>query len=79
MGLVDSLIVGRRVGASSPSPALAGEGRIEATPRNASQLRPRHCERSEAIERPHIVGPRIASSQGLLAMTDGASLTRSIR
>ena len=42
-------------------------------------LRHRHCERSEAIQGPCIVGPWIASSQGLLAMTDGALLTRSIR
>ena len=49
----------------------------------------RHCERSEAIQGPQYdrlgcwrracCGPWIASSQGLLAMTDGSPLTRSIR
>ena len=32
---------------------------------------PRHCERSEATQGPHVVGPWIGSSQGLLAMTEG--------
>jgi hypothetical protein len=38
-----------------------------------AQVYPRHCERSEAIQNPSAAAAWIASSQGLLAMTeDGA-------
>ena len=59
------------------------------TQKQVSQFPVRHCERSEAIQGPQYdrlgcwrracCGPWIASSQGLLAMTDGSPLTRSIR
>ena len=59
------------------------------TQKQVSQFPVRHCERSEAIQGPQYdrlgcwrrtcCGPWIASSQGLLAMTDGSRLTRSIR
>jgi hypothetical protein len=59
------------------------------TQKQASQFPVRHCERSEAIQgpqydrldccRPACCCPWIASSQGLLAMTDGSPLTRSLR
>ena len=58
------------------------------TQKQVSQLPVRHCERSEAIQGPQYdrlgcwrracCGPWIASSQGLLAMTDGSPLTRSL-
>src|ERR1700724_1040588 len=57
------------------------------TQKQVSQFPVRHCERSEAIQGPQYdrlgcwrracCGPWIASSQGLLAMTDGSPLTRS--
>jgi hypothetical protein len=59
------------------------------TQKQVSQFPVRHCERSEAIQgpqydrldccRPACCGPWIASSQGLLAMTAGSPLTRSLR
>jgi hypothetical protein len=59
------------------------------TQKQVSQFPVRHCERSEAIQGPQYdrlgcwrracCGLWIASSQGLLAMTDGSPLTRSIR
>src|SRR5271163_23709 len=59
------------------------------TQKQVSQFPVRHCERSEAIQGPQYdrlgcwrracCGPWIASSQGLLAMTDGSPLTRSLR
>src|ERR1700740_2352726 len=65
-------------------PAFMGVGD---TQKQVSQFPVRHCERSEAIQGPQYdrlgcwrracCGPWIASSQGLLAMTDGSALTRS--
>ena len=59
------------------------------TQKQVSQFSVRHCERSEAIQGPEhprlgcwhraCCGPWIASSQGLLAMTDGSPLSRSLR
>ena len=59
------------------------------TQKQVTQFPVRHCERSEAIQGPQYDrldccrracrGPWIASSQGLLAITDGSPLTRSLR
>ena len=72
------------VGESAASISLQGD-----TQKQVSQFPVRHCERSEAIQGPQYdrlgcwrracCGPWIASSQGLLAMTDGSPLTRSFR
>src|SRR5271154_3916272 len=71
------------------SPFAIAAAALGDTQKQVSQFPVRHCERSEAIQgpqhdrldccRPACCGPWIASSQGLLAMTDGSPLTRSLR
>ena len=92
-GIALTLTLSRKAGEGIPAarahdrlPVFASE--LGDTQKQVSQFPVRHCERSEAIQGPqydrlvagaaHVVAPGIASSQGLLAMTDGSPLTRSI-